>query len=67
MVTVDDVELLPDTEQHALLKATLERVNRASNAARAATVADMLHVALRDSPRSSLEKGARWMRDAVRT
>lgn len=38
MVTVDDVELLPDTEQHALLKATLERVNRASNAARAAAL-----------------------------
>jgi hypothetical protein len=33
---VDEVELLPDPEQHALLKATLERVNRASNAARAA-------------------------------
>ena len=36
MATVDEVELLPDAEQHKLLAATLERVNRASNAARAA-------------------------------
>ena len=36
MATVDEVELLPDPEQHKLLVATLERVNRASNAARAA-------------------------------
>jgi hypothetical protein len=36
MATVDEVELLPDAEQHKLLSATLERVNRASNAARAA-------------------------------
>jgi hypothetical protein len=35
MATVDEVELLPDAEQHKLLAATLERVNRASNAARA--------------------------------
>jgi hypothetical protein len=35
MAPVDEVQLLPDPEQHALLKATLERVNRASNAARA--------------------------------
>lgn len=35
-MTVDEVELLPDAEQHKLLGATLERVNRASNAARAA-------------------------------
>ena len=39
MVTVDEVELLPDPEQHKLLGATLERVNRASNAARAAALA----------------------------
>jgi hypothetical protein len=36
MTTLDEVELLPDPEQHKLLGATLERVNRASNAARAA-------------------------------
>ena len=36
MVTVDEVELLPDPDQHKLLGATLERVNRTSNAARAA-------------------------------
>jgi len=38
MATVDEVELLPDAEQHKLLMATLERVNRASNAARAAAL-----------------------------
>src|SRR4051794_25468792 len=36
MASADEVELLPDAEQHKLLTATLERVNRASNAARAA-------------------------------
>lgn len=35
MATLDEVQLLPDPEQHKLLAATLERVNRASNAARA--------------------------------
>jgi hypothetical protein len=35
-MAVDEVELLPDAEQHKLLGATLERVNRVSNAARAA-------------------------------
>jgi hypothetical protein len=38
MATVDEVELLPDAEQHKMLAATLERVNRASNAARAAAL-----------------------------
>jgi hypothetical protein len=38
MATVDEVRLLPDPEQHKLLGATLERVNRASNAARAAAL-----------------------------
>ena len=38
MAPVDEVELLPDTEQHQLLRATLERVNRASNQARAAAL-----------------------------
>jgi hypothetical protein len=38
MARVDDVQLLPDPEQHKLLAATLERVNRASNAARAAAL-----------------------------
>jgi hypothetical protein len=36
MPTANEVELLPDPDQHKLLSATLERVNRASNAARAA-------------------------------
>jgi hypothetical protein len=38
MAAVDEVELLPDADQHKLLSATLERVNRASNAARAAAL-----------------------------
>ena len=38
MATVDEVELLPDAEQHKLLMATLERVNRLNNAARAAAL-----------------------------
>ena len=36
MTTTDEVELLPDADQHKLLTATLVRVNRTSNAARAA-------------------------------
>lgn len=38
MVTVDEVVLLPDADQHKLLTATLERVNRTSNSARAAAL-----------------------------
>jgi len=38
MAVADEAELLPDAEQHKLLSATLERVNRASNAARAAAL-----------------------------
>src|SRR3974390_502420 len=38
MATVDEVELLPDPDHHKLLAATLERVNRASNAVRAAAL-----------------------------
>ncbi len=38
-MTVDEVRLLPDAEQQDLLGATLERVNRASNAARAVALA----------------------------
>jgi len=38
MATVDEVDLLPDAEQHKLLMATLERVNRVSNAARVAAL-----------------------------
>ena len=37
-MTVDEVALLPDPDQHKLLGATLERVNRASNAVRAAAL-----------------------------
>jgi hypothetical protein len=38
MASLDEVELLPDPDQHKLLGATLERVNRASNGARAAAL-----------------------------
>ena len=38
MATIDEVELLPDADQHKLLIATLERVNRTSNTARAAAL-----------------------------
>jgi Rrf2 family protein len=33
---------------------------------RGATIADMAGIAAREAPRSSLDKGARWLRDAVR-
>ena len=36
--TLNEVELLPDPDQHKVLQATLERVNRTSNAARAAAL-----------------------------
>jgi hypothetical protein len=39
MASVDEVQILPDPSQHELLVATLERVNRVSNAARAAALA----------------------------
>jgi hypothetical protein len=38
-MSIDEVEILPDPGQHELLVATLERVNRVSNAARAAALA----------------------------
>lgn len=38
MATVDEVEVLPDPESHQLLTTTLERVNKASNQARAAAL-----------------------------
>jgi hypothetical protein len=38
-MSVDEVQILPDPGQHELLVATLERVNRVSNAARAAALA----------------------------
>jgi hypothetical protein len=38
MADVNEVELLADADQHKLLGATLERVNRVSNAARAAAL-----------------------------
>lgn len=52
------VVLLADAEQHELLKATLERVNRASNAARAAALAAGAHDARSVAPivRAETEK-----------
>jgi hypothetical protein len=38
-MSVDEVQILPDPGQHELLVATLERVNRVSNAARASALA----------------------------
>jgi hypothetical protein len=38
-MSVDEVQILPDPTQHEVLVATLERVNRVSNAARAAALA----------------------------
>jgi hypothetical protein len=58
MVTVDEVELLPDPEQHQLLRATLERVNRASNQARAAALQRNVFdgAALRDVVKEEIDR-----------
>src|SRR5262249_6069009 len=53
MAVVDEVELLPDPEQHQLLRATLERVNRASNQARASA---LQHNAFEGTPLRELVK-----------
>lgn len=39
MSSANEVDILPDPDQHELLVATLERVNRVSNAARVAALA----------------------------
>ena len=59
MATVDEVELLPDAEQHKLLMATLERVNRVSNAARAAALQRnaFAGAALREIVKDELTRG----------
>jgi hypothetical protein len=59
MATVDEVDLLPDAEQHKLLTATLERVNRVSNAARAAALqrGAFAGAALRDIVKEELTRG----------
>jgi hypothetical protein len=58
MARVDEVELLPDADQHKLLMATLERVNRASNAARASALQRNVFegTPLRDVVREEVEK-----------
>jgi hypothetical protein len=59
MATVDEVELLPDAEQHKLLMATLERVNRVSNAARASALRQNAFkgAPLREIVKEELSKG----------
>ena len=59
MATVDEVELLPDAEQHKMLMATLERVNRVSNAARAAALQKNVFAGtpLREIVKEELTKG----------
>jgi hypothetical protein len=39
MASLNEIDILPDPDQHELLVATLERVNRVSNAARVAALA----------------------------
>ncbi|MET1000333.1 MAG: hypothetical protein ABWZ15_00855 [Acidimicrobiia bacterium] len=58
MAAVDEVSLLPDPEQHKLLAATLERVNRASNMARAAALQQQVFegAPLRDLVRAEVER-----------
>jgi len=58
-MAVDEVDLLPDAEQHKLLMATLERVNRVSNAARAAALRQSAFAgaALREIVKEELTRG----------
>jgi hypothetical protein len=58
MATIDEAELLPDADQHKLLLATLERVNRTSNAARAAALQSNTFEGpgLRDIVKAEVEK-----------
>ena len=58
MAEVNEVELLPDEAQHKLLGATLERVNRASNAARASALSHNAFegTPLRDVVKEEIEK-----------
>ena len=58
MSDVNEVELLPDEAQHKLLGATLERVNRASNAARASALSHNAFegTPLRDVVKEEIEK-----------
>lgn len=58
MTVIDEVRLLPDAEQHTLLAATLERVNRASNAARVAALQRNVFegAALREIVKAELER-----------
>jgi hypothetical protein len=58
MASVDEAHLLPDADQRKLLAATLERVNRASNAARAAALQRNIvgGAELRDIVKAELER-----------
>jgi hypothetical protein len=59
MASVDEAHLLPDADQRKLLAATLERVNRVSNAARAAAAQRnaVSGAALREIVKEEVEKG----------
>jgi hypothetical protein len=56
--SVDEVRLLPDPDQRKVLVATLERVNRASNAARASALQrnSVQGTALREIVKEELER-----------
>ena len=58
MATVDEVALLPDPDQRKVLEATLERANRASNAARVAALEANADngTALRDIVKAEIER-----------
>jgi hypothetical protein len=64
MASVDEAQLLPDADQRKLLAATLERVNRASNSARAAALqrnavagAELREVVKAEAERAKLPDG----------
>jgi hypothetical protein len=57
MAAINEIDILPDPGQHELLVATLERVNRVSNAARVAALARPGGVGdLRDIVSDEIEK-----------
>jgi hypothetical protein len=57
MAAINEIDILPDPGQHELLVATLERVNRVSNAARVAALARPGAAAeLRDIVSDEIEK-----------
>jgi hypothetical protein len=59
VASADEARLLPDADQRKVLSATLERVNRVSNAARAAALQRHVNegAALREVVKEEVEKG----------